>query len=246
MQIVRYDDKSWFIRDQRIFIISAAIHYFRLPRQEWAEVLDKARAAGCNCVETYIPWNWHEEKEGEWDFSGDKDLEAFLSMCEERELYAIVRPGPYICAEWDFGGLPWWLSAKPDMKYRCYHEPFLHYVDLYLNQVIPRIERHLITRGGTVIMVQVENEYQAWGIPDRRYMEYLRDGMIRRGIEGVPLVTCYGAVDGAVEWRNFWSNPAKHAEVLEQRMAGQPKGILEFWIGWFEQWGGAGANQKSA
>jgi hypothetical protein len=242
---IQFDKNSWIIDGQRVFLKSGAIHYFRLPRAEWGELLDKVKKAGCNCVETYIPWNWHEEIEGNWDFSNDKDLEAFLQMCAERDLYVIVRPGPYICAEWDFGGLPWWLSAKENMKYRCYHQPFLHYVDLYFDELVPRILPYLITNSGTVIMVQVENEFQALGKPDKKYMEYLRDGLITRGIN-VPLVTCYGGVKGAVEFRNFWSHADEHAKTLDERFEDQPKGVLEFWVGWFEQWGGAKANQKTA
>lgn len=245
MASIQFDKNSWIIDGNRVFIKSAAVHYFRLPRAEWDELLDKIKTAGCNCVETYIPWNWHEEAEGVWDFANDKDLEAFLKMCAERNLYVILRPGPYICAEWDFGGLPWWLSSKENMKYRCFHEPFLYYVDRYFDELVPRILPHLITNSGTVIMVQVENEFQALGKPDKKYMEYLRDGLITRGIN-VPLVTCYGGVEGAVEFRNFWSHAEEHAKILDERFEGQPKGVLEFWVGWFEQWGGAKANQKTA
>ncbi|MDQ1004409.1 beta-galactosidase [Neobacillus niacini] len=245
MASIQFDKNSWIIDGNRVFIKSAAVHYFRLPRAEWDELLDKVKKAGCNCIETYIPWNWHEEAEGVWDFANDKDLGTFLKKCEERNLYVILRPGPYICAEWDFGGLPWWLSSKENMKYRCYHEPFLHYVDRYFDELVPRILPHLITNSGTVIMVQVENEFQALGKPDKKYMEYLRDGLITRGIN-VPLVTCYGGVEGAVEFRNFWSHANEHAKILDERFEGQPKGVLEFWVGWFEQWGGPKANQKTA
>lgn len=245
MTSIQFDKNSWIIDGNRVFIKSAAVHYFRLPRAEWDELLDKVKKAGCNCIETYIPWNWHEEAEGVWDFADDKDLGTFLKKCAERNLYVILRPGPFICAEWDFGGLPWWLSSKENMKYRCYHEPFLHYVDQYFDELVPRILPHLITNAGTVIMVQVENEFQALGKPDKKYMEYLRDGLITRGIN-VPLVTCHGGVEGAVEFRNFWSHAEEHAKILDERFEGQPKGVLEFWVGWFEQWGGPKANQKTA
>lgn len=245
MASIQFDKNSWIIDGNRVFIKSAAVHYFRLPRAEWDELLDKVKKAGCNCIETYIPWNWHEEAEGVWDFANDKDLGTFLKKCEERNLYVILRPGPYICAEWDFGGLPWWLSSKENMKYRCFHEPFLHYVDRYFDELVPRILPYLITNSGTVIMVQVENEFQALGKPDKKYMEYLRDGLITRGIN-VPLVTCYGGVEGAVEFRNFWSHAADHAKILDERFEDQPKGVLEFWVGWFEQWSGPKANQKTA
>lgn len=242
--MITYDNKSWKIQDERIFILSAAIHYFRLPRAEWSEVLDKAKAGGCNTIETYIPWNFHEFYEGEWDFSGDKDLAYFLQLCADKGLYVIARPGPYICAEWDFGGLPWWLSTKKGIQYRSADPLFLYYVDKYFDQVMPIIDEFQLTKSGTVIMVQIENEFQAYGKPDKKYMEYLRDDMKERGIE-VPLVTCYGAVEGAVEFRNFWSGAKHAAEILDERFADQPKGVMEFWIGWFEQWGGNKANQKT-
>ena len=242
--MITYDQKSWKINNERIFILSAAIHYFRLPRAEWSEVIDKAKAGGCNTIETYIPWNFHEMNEGEWDFSGDKDLAYFFELCADKGLYVIARPGPYICAEWDFGGFPWWLSRKKGIQYRSTEPIFLQYVDKYFDQVIPIIDEFQLTKNGTVIMVQVENEFQAYGKPDKQYMEYLRDGMIARGIE-VPFVTCYGAVDGAVEFQNFWSHAKQAAEVLDERFANQPKGVMEFWIGWFEHWGGNKADQKT-
>ncbi|MEH7014233.1 beta-galactosidase [Neobacillus niacini] len=242
--MITYDQKSWKINNERIFILSAAIHYFRLPRAEWSEVLDKAKAGGCNTIETYIPWNFHEMNEGEWDFSGDKDLAHFFQLCADKGLYVIARPGPYICAEWDFGGFPWWLSTKKGIQYRSAEPIFLQYVDKYFDKVIPIIDEFQLTKNGTVIMVQVENEFQAYGKPDKTYMEYLRDSMIAMGIE-VPFVTCYGAVDGAVEFRNFWSNSKHAATILDERFSDQPKGVMEFWIGWFEQWGGNKANQKT-
>ncbi|MEH7334389.1 beta-galactosidase [Neobacillus drentensis] len=242
--MITYDKKSWKIHNKRIFILSAAIHYFRLPKAEWSEVLDKAKAGGCNTIETYIPWNFHEMNEGEWDFSGDKDLVHFFQLCAAKGLYVIARPGPYICAEWDFGGFPWWLSTKKGIQYRSSNSIFLQYVDKYFDKVIPIIEEFQLTKKGTVIMVQIENEFQAYGKPDKTYMEYLRDGMLARGID-VPLVTCYGAVDGAVEFRNFWSDAKQAAEILDERFANQPKGVMEFWIGWFEHWGGSKANQKT-
>ncbi|WP_163100144.1 beta-galactosidase [Peribacillus alkalitolerans] len=242
--MITYDQKSWKINNERIFILSAAIHYFRLPRAEWSEVLDKAKAGGCNTIETYIPWNFHEMNEGEWDFSGDKDLAHFFQLCADKGLYVIARPGPYICAEWDFGGFPWWLSTKKGIQYRSADPIFLQYVDKFFDQVIPIIHRFQFTKSGTVIMVQVENEFQAFGKPDKQYMEYLRDGLMERGID-VPFVTCYGGVDGAVEFHNFWSHAKNAAKILDERFADQPKGVMEFWIGWFEHWGGNKANQKT-
>lgn len=253
MSRIQYDARSFIINGKRTFLRSAAVHYFRAPKAEWEEILYQAKLAGLNTIETYFAWNFHELEEGKWDFSGDKDIEAFMSLCGEMGFWFIARPGPYICAEWDFGGLPWWLTTKEGIKLRSYNEVYLKYVDLYLDQVIPRIAKFQITKGGPVILVQIENEYESyideWAnerrLPyDHKYMEYLRDGMKARGID-VPLITCRGGVEGAIECENFWSNPEYFVTHLrEHHSKDAPLVVTEFWTGWFENWGGARSTQK--
>src|SRR5262249_51997282 len=140
-------------------------------------------------VETYVPWNLHEPSPGRFDFDGIADLEAFLRAAGEAGLRAIVRPGPYICAEWENGGLPSWLPGP----IRCSGPRFLEPVDRLFDELTPRIARHQVTRGGNVFMVQVENEYGSYG-NDAAYLRHLADGMRRRGID-VPLFTSDGATD---------------------------------------------------
>ena len=242
-----YDSKSFIAGNKRLFIHSAAIHYFRFPKEEWREVLWKAKLAGITCIDTYFAWNVHEPQEGIWNFEEEADCDAFLSLCHELGLQVIARPGPYICAEWDFGGFPWWLNNKEKMRYRAYDPRFLSYVDRYFDKLIPIIAKHQVTKGGSVILVQVENEYQHLASDEegKEYLEYLRDGLRSRGIE-VPLITCEGAVEGAVECANFWSGADRAYDKLRQKQPDTPKIVTEFWTGWFERWGGPRADHKTA
>lgn len=244
---LRYDAKSFIVGEERVFLNSAAIHYFRMPREEWREVLVKAKLAGMNCIDTYFAWNVHEPQEGVWDFDGDNDCGAFLDLCAELGLYVIARPGPFICAEWDFGGFPYWLKTKPDIKFRTDNETYLKYVNLYFDHITPIIRARQITQGGSVILVQVENEYGylADDAAGKLYMNGLRDGLLERGID-VPLITCEGGAEGTIEGANFWSGADGHYEKLMRKQPDVPKLVTEFWTGWFEHWGAPSATQKTA
>jgi len=247
-QNITYDRKSFFINGERVFINSASIHYFRMPKEEWRETLIKAKLSGINCIDTYLAWNIHEPEEGKWDFSGDKDYDAFLKLCKELGLWTIVRPGPFICAEWDFGGFPYWLINKVGIKFRDYNEVYLKYVDLYFDKVVPIIAQNQITSGGSVIMVQVENEYDNLvpkSTPEKEmYLNHLRDGLISRGID-VQLICCNGFIDGTVSCINFWSGADKYSKMLKEKQPDAPLFNTEFWTGWFENWGANKATQKT-
>jgi len=244
---ITYDRKSFWVNGRRLFLNTAVIHYFRMPKEEWREVLVKAKLAGMNCIDTYFAWNVHEPNEGEWNFAGDADCGAFLDLCAELGLFVIARPGPFICAEWDFGGFPWWLGQKSGVQYRQYNEEYLKYVDRYFDRIVDVIRPRQITQGGTVILVQVENEYGYLTDDDhaREYMSYLRDGLLERGIE-VPLITCVGGLEGAIEGANFWSGADHHYASLVKKQPDTPKVVTEFWTGWFEHWGAPSATQKTA
>lgn len=244
---LEYDHKSFTVQGKRKFLHCASIHYFRFPREEWREVLWKAKLAGIECIDTYFAWNVHEPIENVWDFSGNLDCDAYLSLCEELGLQVIARPGPYICAEWDFGGFPGWLADKEGIQFRSFEPTFLHYVDLYFDKIVPIISRHLTTKGGGVVLVQVENEFAHLGtdMEGSDYLNYLRDGLIRRGID-VPLISCEGGIEGTIEAANFWSGADDHYDKLRNKQPDTPKIVTEFWTGWFEKWGGTRANHKTA
>lgn len=242
-----YDARSFYLNGERIFLNSATIHYFRMPKEEWRDVLMKAKLAGMNCIDTYFAWNVHEPEEGQWSFEGDNDCGAFLDLCAELGMWVIARPGPFICAEWDFGGFPYWLGTKEGIKFRENNETYLHYVQLYFDQIIPIIRKRQLSAGGTVILVQVENEY-GYLMDDEAasaHMTTLRDGILERGID-VPLITCVGGAEGTIEGANFWSGADGHYKSLRSKQPDTPKIVTEFWTGWFENWGGPSAIQKTA
>ena len=225
-------------------VLSGALHYFRVHPEQWEHRLRMLRAMGLDCVETYVPWNLHEPREGVYEFSGIADLERFLELAAEVGLNAIVRPGPYICAEWDAGGLPTWLLARRDVALRCADPRYLEVVDAWFGELIPRIAAHQVTRGGNVIMVQVENEYGSYG-SDKTYLRHVKALLERHGIE-VPLFTSDGPsdlmltggiVDDVVATVNFGSRAAESFAELRKVRATDPLFCMEFWCGWFGHWG---------
>lgn len=224
-------------------VISGAIHYFRVPREYWRDRLIKLKACGFNTVETYVVWNMHEPREGEFDYSDMLDIEDFLATAAELGLYAIVRPGPYICSEWEFGGLPWWLLKNDGIRLRCMDADYIAAVDRFFDSLIPRIAAHQITEGGNVILVQVENEYGSYG-DDSEYIRYLADGLRRRGIN-VPLFTSDGTnkqmltggtVPEIFKTANFGSRAEEQFAALREYQPDGPLMCTEFWNGWFDHW----------
>ena len=158
MGILSYNDKDFLMDGKPFRILSGAIHYFRVVPQYWEDRLKKLKACGFNTVETYTSWNLHERKEGQFDFSGMLDIEQFIKTAEKLGLYVILRPGPYICAEFEFGGLPSWLLTYPSMRLRCNDKLFLEKVSNYYSKLFEYVRPHLSTNGGNVIAVQIENE----------------------------------------------------------------------------------------
>ena len=224
-------------------VISGAIHYFRVPREYWRDRLIKLKACGFNTVETYVAWNMHEPREGEFNYSDMLDIEDFLATAAELGLYAIVRPGPYICSEWEFGGLPWWLLKNDGIRLRCMDADYIAAVDRFFDSLIPRIAAHQITEGGNVILVQVENEYGSYG-DDSEYIRYLADGLRRRGIN-VPLFTSDGTnkqmltggtVPEIFKTANFGSRAEEQFAALREYQPDGPLMCTEFWNGWFDHW----------
>ncbi|MDD5483917.1 MAG: beta-galactosidase [Kiritimatiellae bacterium] len=175
-------------------LLSGAIHYFRVVPEYWEDRLQKLKYLGLNTVETYTAWNMHEPKPGKFVFKGGLDVEKFISLAGELELQVIVRPGPFICAEWEFGGLPAWLLADPGIQLRCVNPAYLAAIDRYFDELIPRLAKFQVIRDGPLIAVQVENEYGSYG-SDAKYLRYLSDGMRARGLS-VPFFTS----DGATDW----------------------------------------------
>ncbi len=237
-------NKKFYLDGKEFKIYSGAMHYFRIPEQYWEDRLLKLRAAGLNTVETYVPWNLHEKREGEFSFSGMADIEKYISIAEKLGLYVIVRPGPYICAEWDLGGFPAWLIKDENIRLRSCDKKYFAAVERYFKELLPRLVPHQITHGGNIIAMQVENEYGSFG-RDRQYLYKLRDLMKKLGID-VQLYTSDG------ETRYFFSGGGIPEDFMVANFGGwnehrfddlkllQPDKPLmcgEHWCGWFDQWG---------
>ncbi len=223
--------------------IAGAIHYFRVPRAYWRDRLMKLKACGFNAVETYVAWNAHQPTEDSFIYDDMLDIVEFLKIAQELGLYAIVRPGPYICSEWEFGGLPWWLLKDSDIQLRCMNDHYLAAVDRFYDDLIPRLLPMLCTNGGPILMMQVENEYGSYG-DDTEYLRHIRDGFIRRGVD-VPLFTSDGPTDwmltgGTLEeclkTGNFGSRVEQEFGKLRERQPDGPLMCCEFWNGWFDHW----------
>ncbi|MBC6977030.1 beta-galactosidase [Streptococcus cristatus] len=239
---------SFYLDGQEFKILSGAIHYFRIQPEDWYHSLYNLKALGFNTVETYVPWNMHEPKKGQFDFQGILDIEKFLQIAQDLGLYAIVRPSPFICAEWEFGGMPAWLLTE-DMRIRSSDAPYLQAVGDYYDELLPRLVPRLLDKGGNILMMQVENEYGSYG-EDKDYLRAIRQMMLDRGLD-CPLFTSDGP------WRatlragtlieedlfvtgNFGSkadyNFAQMQEFFDEHGKKWPLMCMEFWDGWFNRW----------
>lgn len=230
-------------------IISGSIHYPRVPRAYWRDRIRKAKAMGFNCIGTYIFWNAHEKKPGEFDFSGNLDIAAFARVCQEEGMWLIVRPGPYVCSEWDFGGMPAWLLKDPDMQVRTNDPKFLKATARYLKAVGGQLRGLQATHGGPIIQVQVENEYGQFGRPgngdDMAYNRAIHDQLVDAGFDCMfircdwPKKKTIGTahIDGVYTTMNFGGSADKAFAFFDQEYPGMPKMCGEYWVGWFDHWG---------
>lgn len=236
-------NQHFILDNEQIQIISGAIHYFRIVPQYWEDRLLKLKACGFNTVETYVPWNLHEPREGEYNFEGIANVTEFIQTAQRLDLMVIVRPSPYICAEWEFGGLPSWLLEDANIKLRCYYEPYLEKIRAYYNVLLPKLKPFLCTEKGPIIAMQIENEYGSFG-NDTRYLEYIKDLFIEHGID-VLLFTSDGPADhmlqggmvpGILETVNFGSEVKEAFNSLLRYQPDEPIMCMEFWNGWFDHW----------
>uniref|UniRef100_A0ACB8FUI3 Beta-galactosidase n=1 Tax=Sphaerodactylus townsendi TaxID=933632 RepID=A0ACB8FUI3_9SAUR len=238
-----------FRKDGKPFrYISGSIHYSRIPRYYWKDRLLKMKMAGLDAVQTYVPWNFHESEPGVYNFSGDRDLEQFLQVVEEIGLLVILRAGPYICAEWDMGGLPAWLLQKKSIVLRSSDPDYLTAVERWMGVLLPKMKPHLYQSGGPIIMVQVENEYGSYFACDFDYLRYLHDLFRHHLGDEVVLFTTdgaskanlrCGALQGLYATVDFGPGGNITAAFLSQRHS-EPKGPLvnsEFYTGWLDHWG---------
>ncbi|MDH5685003.1 MAG: beta-galactosidase [Hadesarchaea archaeon] len=259
-KIIGHNSKSMIIKGKRVMLFGGELHYFRIPHELWEDRLVKMKRAGCNFVSTYVPWNWHEPREGQYRWTDDCDLGYFLKLCKKHGLYVVIKPGPYICAEWDFGGFPdWLLSRKKKLKLRLLDDEYLSLVEKWFKAISSVIKPYLITNGGNIILFQIENEYdhliKFGDVPISKeyalkYISRLVDIARDVGID-VPLFTNEGEFlrsTEIIDARTFypdipwlWSQEFNHFEErIEKSKIEQPDKpilILELESGWFDQFG---------
>lgn len=242
MHTFAISDRDFLLDGAPFRVFAGAIHYFRVPRAYWRDRLIKLKACGFNTVETYVAWNAHMPAPDCFQFDDMLDLSEFLRLSQELGLWAIVRPGPYICSEWEFGGLPWWL-LKEDIPLRCADPRYLAHVDDFFARLIPRLRNNLLTHGGNILMMQVENEYGSYG-DDQAYLTHVRDTLLRLGVD-VPLFTSDGATDfmltggtipGIHKTANFGSRAREQFAKLREHQPDGPLMCTEYWNGWFDHW----------
>lgn len=237
--------KENFVLDGKPFqIISGEMHPARIPKIYWRHRIQMAKAMGCNTIAAYIFWNYHETQPGVFDFrSENRDIAAFIKICQEEKMWVLLRPGPYVCAEWDFGGLPPYLLKIPDIKIRCSDPRYMAAAERYIKTLATQVKTLQCTNGGPILMVQIENEYGSYG-NDKKYLERLRTVWTQNGID-VPYYTSDGAtpymldagnIDGAAIGLDSGSND-KDFEQAQKHNPDVPSFSGETYPGWLTHWG---------
>ncbi len=236
-----------FLLNGKPFVVKAAeVHYPRIPQPYWDQRIKMCKALGMNTLCVYVFWNIHEQSENQFDFTGNNDLRAFIKLAQKNGMYVIVRPGPYVCAEWEMGGLPWWLLKKKDIRLREQDPYFMERLEIFEKKVGEQIGDLTIEKGGPIIMVQVENEYGSYG-EDKPYVSAVRDIIRKSGFDKVELFQCdwssnftKNGLDDLTWTMNFGTgaNIDNEFRKLGQLRPNSPKMCSEFWSGWFDKWGG--------
>ncbi|MGC7150548.1 glycoside hydrolase family 35 protein [Paenarthrobacter ureafaciens] len=243
--LLSYHDAVLYHSGEPYRILAGAIHYFRVHPELWQDRLRRLKAMGANTVDTYVAWNFHQPKKDQApDFTGWRDLGRFIDTAAGEGLDVIVRPGPYICAEWDNGGFPAWLTGMPGIGLRCMDPDFTEAVEEWFDHLLPIVASRQASQGGPVVAVQIENEYGSYG-DDHDYLRWNRQALQERGITEL-LFTADGGTDyfldgGSIEgtWAaaTLGSRGDEAIETWKRRRPGEPFFTVEFWGGWFDHWG---------
>jgi beta-galactosidase len=245
------NDGHFMYDGKPVQIVSGEMHYSRIPHQYWRHRFQMLKAMGLNTVATYVFWNLHEVEPGRWDFSGDKNLKEFIKIASEEGLNVILRLGPYACAEWEFGGYPWWLQNIEGLELRRDNEPFLKYTDLYIKRLYQEVKDLLITNGGPIIMIQVENEFGSYVSQrkdisldeHRRYNAKIKEQLLKAGFN-TTLFTSDGtwlfeggSIEGVLPTSNGESNVINLKRAVDKYHGGKgPYMVAEFYPGWLSHW----------
>jgi len=246
MARLSFDGQSFQIDGRRIWLVSGSIHYPRTPRALWRNRIRAAKQAGLNCICTYVFWNLHERRPGKFDFEAGRDLRRFVEIVGEEGMYCILRPGPYVCAEWDFGGLPPWLNTIEDMALRQSNDAFLQACSRYLGAVMGQVKDLQVTAagGGPIVMVQAENEWLCSNpeMGTKKRAGYLREIVryLRETGCTVPINVCnnlWQRVEGAIDTWNAALHLPSDLRQLRVVQPEAPRVVTEYWPGMFDHWG---------
>ena len=245
-EVFEVGNKVFLLNGEPFVVKAAEVHYPRIPQPYWEQRIKMCKALGMNTLCLYVFWNVHEQEEGIFDFSGNNDVAAFIRLAQKNGMYVIVRPGPYVCAEWEMGGLPWWLLKKKDIKLREQDPYFMERYKIFAEKLAEQIGDLTIDKGGPIIMVQVENEYGSYG-EDKPYISAIRDILRASGFDKVTLFQCdwssnftKNGLDDLVWTMNFGTgaNIENEFRLLGELRPDAPQMCSEFWSGWFDKWGG--------
>lgn len=237
-------DNTFLLNGEPFVIKAAELHYPRIPRDYWEHRILSCKALGMNTICLYVFWNFHEEEPGCFDFTGQKDIAEFCRLCQKHDMLVILRPGPYVCAEWEMGGLPWWLLKKKDVRLREDDEYFVERVRIFQEALAGHLKNMTINDGGPVIMIQVENEYGSYG-ENKRYVAMIRD-ILREHYPDVTLFQCdwssnftLNGLDDLVWTMNYGTGADIDQQFarLKELRPDSPLMCSEFWSGWFDKWG---------
>ncbi|SFB87726.1 beta-galactosidase [Zunongwangia mangrovi] len=251
-EVFKIEDGDFKYKGESIHIYAGEMHYARIPKEYWRHRLQMMKALGLNAVNTYVFWNYHNTAPGKWDWKSDnKNLTEFIKLAEEEGLFVILRPGPYACAEWEFGGYPWWLQKNPDLKIRQNNEAFLDSCRSYINELAAQVKPLQASKGGNLIMVQAENEFGSFvsqredisAEDHKAYKQKIFEMLKDSGLDG-PFFTSDGtwlfnggAVEGALPTANGENNIANLKKAVNEYHNGEgPYMVAEFYPGWLDHW----------
>ena len=239
----KLSDEDFLLDGKPFQMISGELHYTRIPKESWRARMKMAKAMGLNTIGTYVFWNAHEPQKGVYDFSGNHDIAKFVKIAQEEGLWVVLRPSPYVCAEWEFGGYPYWLQNIKGLVVRGTEPQYLKAYKSYLLEVGKQLAPLQVNHGGNILMVQIENEYGSYG-KDKAYLDINRKMFIDAGFDGL-LYTCDpepaivdGHLPGLLPAINGIDNPDQVKKMIRENHNGKgPFYIAEWYPAWFDWWG---------